>query len=288
MPSRLATLAIVLFWLGTSALLFQREIWPRLEPGAAPPFALYETDDSQPSILPGRWAAWHSGLNGKPVRYTITTSVVHHDKNKEDEFELIARLETPQPENVKKPLSLIRLETAYWVHRRRMVRFETSAAFRSTGSGPQSEINAEYTGAVKDGVCSIRREKTIKPQSDAEKIELEVSRTGTVLMPLHPLDRMEGLKGGHHWGLHLLDPTDSTSAAADTAPPRLVWVNAEVRRDPEKLRHAGGEIRRCWVVEYSGDGGEVGGSTWVDVADARVLKMTIRLGAHDSWELVRK
>lgn len=286
MPSRLVTFAIVLFWLGTSAWLFQSEIWPRLEPGVVPPFALYETDDSQPSILPGRWAAWHSGLNGDPVRYTITTSVVHHDQQKEDEFVLSARMVPWRPGDVLKPLSLKRLETSYRVHRRRMIGFETSVAFRSLDPGALGELNAEFVGEVKDGVCSVRRDKTLK--GDGETIDLEVSRTGTVLMPLHPLDRMEGLRGGNRWGLHLLDPTDSTSAAADTAPPRLVWVNAEVRREPQMLRHAGGDMRRCWVVDYSGDGGEVGGSTWVDVADARVLKMTIRLGAHDSWELVRK
>ena len=292
MPSRSLTITVILFWLGTCVWLFQREIWPRAEPGAVPLFKLYLTDDSQPSPLPVRWDAKQRVAKQNETRvfeYRLTTAVTHQDKAKEDTFVLSARLEPPRDPEKAKNFVLRRLESEYIVdERRRMIGLTASVVFRPTISPlAADEDTGEYEGTVERDTCSLSWEKTSGKRADRGKIEVDVSRTGLVLMPLHPVHLMEDLAPGRRWGCYLFDPVDQISAKSPSSSPRLIWVNAEVRKEEELLLFHTQE-RLCQVIDYEGDGGDVRGSTWVDVKDRRVLKMTIRLGPQDEWEIVRE
>src|SRR5436309_3009266 len=46
MPPRFVTVLVVLFWLGTSAWFFQREVWPSLRSGDPPPFVIDLVDEA--------------------------------------------------------------------------------------------------------------------------------------------------------------------------------------------------------------------------------------------------
>ena len=95
MPPHRITLFIVVFWLGMTAWLLWRDIWPSIAPGEPPSFAISRMDDnirSQPRVP---WKAQYIPRRGKPVDYTITTTVAYEAKT--DLFTLQARLRPVRP-----------------------------------------------------------------------------------------------------------------------------------------------------------------------------------------------
>src|SRR5262245_34235036 len=85
MPPRPLSLAIVLFWLGTTGYLFWHDLWPQLEPGQPPPFTIDLVEEAQtrrPQIL------WTVEQDGERV-LRARTSVEHPEKGV---FELVADL----------------------------------------------------------------------------------------------------------------------------------------------------------------------------------------------------
>src|SRR5262245_31082585 len=85
MPPRPLSLAIVLFWLGTTGYLFWHDLWPQLQPGQPPPFTIDLVEEAQtrrPQIL------WTVHQNGERV-LKARTSVGHPARGV---FELAADL----------------------------------------------------------------------------------------------------------------------------------------------------------------------------------------------------
>src|ERR1051326_3099009 len=82
MPPRLFTLAIVGFWLATSAWLFQREFWPWLRRGEAPPFSIDLAYEAQRSSSAASWSVFRGD---KRLGY-IHTWVEY--RREDDTFEL--------------------------------------------------------------------------------------------------------------------------------------------------------------------------------------------------------
>src|SRR5437764_9534885 len=101
MPPRSITLSVLVFWLALTAWLLWRDIWPSIAPGEPPSFAISRMDDTGRSRTVVTWKARNIPRRGKPVDYTITTTVDHEAKT--DVFTLQARLrpDRPAPEQVK-------------------------------------------------------------------------------------------------------------------------------------------------------------------------------------------
>ncbi len=282
MPSRTITIAIIAFWLGMTIWLADAEVWPRLQPGQPPPFTIDLMDDSQAMPVPTRWSAEHSygSSERKTASYSISSSVDHHSK--EDVFELFTRLEPRRGgTNIDEDLRLKKLETVYRLKRDgsivRLVRLDATITYLLGRFESTSRVTA-FAGEVDGNVCRLWREG----EGPGEAVAVGVSWSGAVLLPLHPIHRMEGLRPGQRWGMYLFDPL---SSAARTEP-HVTWVNVRVRSEKESLRwHT--QDRVCLVVDYDGGGSAVACSTWVDVEDSRVLRMTVRLGDSDSWDITR-
>ena len=280
MPSRSLCLAIVVFWMAMMTWLFRRDVWPRLAPGEPPPFTVDFADEKQDTRLPTRWIARQTstGKPDHPTPYTVTTLTTYDDRRRV--YELIARTEPrySEPDTLLPSHRLKRLTSAYRVTEKgELLGFHVKVDARGP-SKLAGDPHGDFTGLIVDGTCVLSWEQQGGGRAHGEE-RFEVSRTGTVLLPLHPLYRMRGLKPGKHWGVRLFDPLASTLAR-----PRTVWVNARVRPQTEPLRWNGRE-QLCLVVEYEGD--NVRGVTWVDTRDDRVLKLRVHLG-EDVWEIVRE
>jgi len=78
MPTRTITILIVVFWLGMLAWLMHAEVWPRIQPGQPPAFAVDLMDDSQDMPVPTRWKARHIYGDGESVDYRISSAVGHN------------------------------------------------------------------------------------------------------------------------------------------------------------------------------------------------------------------
>jgi hypothetical protein len=313
MPSRSVTLVIVAFWLGTTFWLLKREIIPRFESGLPPRFAFALTDDSdivaditktriremgltegtKAKLRETRWTVRRvSGTDEEnALTFTATTTVVHYDRQKEDEFDLVALLDTARgkPALDTELFRLGRLETAYQVRRDPISRYGTmlglkvSVSFRTGALAPVlGDQKGEVVGEAKDDVCRLRWKRRNNQERASGELEVPLTEGEMIFLPQHPLERMRGLWAGRRWGMYLLDPTDRAASAE----PRLVWVLAEVREDMEELAWSG-QDRRCRVIDYAGDHGDIKGSIWVDVENDRVLRMMARL--HDeTWNITRE
>jgi hypothetical protein len=166
-----------------------------------------------------------------------------------------------------------------------MVGLKALVEFRQGLLDRLGDQTGEFEGEVLGRVCRLGWEKQNKSERDQGTIDIEVSRGGAVLLPLHPPESVSGLWAGRRWGLYLLDPLDS--ASTPSAPPRLVWVNAEVRQELDELKWEK-RLHPCRVIDYTGDQGNVRGSIWVEAEGRRrrVLQMEVRLG-DDRWTIRR-
>lgn len=108
-----------------------------------------------------------------------------------------------------------------------------------------------------------------------------VSHMGSVLMPLHPVSRVSGLRPGQHWHQPLVDPLrDSFSALPGTRS-----LNAHVLPQPQVLQW--GDIQKsCLVIEYTNDENEPMGRTWVEQGTNLVLRQEAILEGN-RWIMTR-
>src|SRR5262245_44381988 len=81
MPSRFLTLGIVVFWLGSMAWLFVRDIWPNIRPGKRPPYTIDLASEADNRRVT-RWTVYRNGIR---VGHA-DTSILHRPFN--DTYEL--------------------------------------------------------------------------------------------------------------------------------------------------------------------------------------------------------
>ena len=281
MPSRTLTLAIVLFWLATAVWFFDRDVWPHLRPGDAPPYTIELADEATRLAVPVRWAL---SRNGQSLG-TLRTTIRYYDAD--DTFELTAaspELTLPRIAGLF-DIKILNLSDQIRVNREGELRaMQTDITVRV-----QAPLETTAKVAIAAAVHNGRLERhcrvelpvlgTIEPA-----LEPVPPTRGSVLNPLHPVPRLTGLRPGRHWRQPLVDPRSdilkavlanlpgggSASGLAARGPQVLL---AEVRPRPEAIAWEGGE-HACWVVEYRGDleGDEFRARTWVRVSDGLVLR----------------
>ncbi|MBI1916735.1 MAG: hypothetical protein HYS12_18675 [Planctomycetes bacterium] len=282
MPPRRITLSIVVFWLAMTAWLLWRDIWPSIAPGEPPSFAISRMDDNRSQSVV-TWKAQNIPRRGTPVDYTITTTVAHEAKT--DLFTLHAKLRPDRPAaDQVKLLQSMKLKSEYWVERvpgnmleARMLGLDVDVEFLAAPINPTGDRHGHFTGQVAGGACDLSWiTKGGKPAEHGSE-SLRVTYHGVVLLPLHPLERIRGLRPGRRWGCPLLDPLESS--ALFSSGPKVVWVNAEVLGRTETEQG-----KECLVIEYQG--GDISGTTWVDVKEDRVLRMEVWLGSGH-WVIKR-
>src|SRR5438105_1528824 len=85
MPTRGSLVIIVLFWLGMTGWLFQRDIWPNIRPGDPPRFAIDLADEAHQrdrGVI-----RWTIHRDGKPIPNGKANSWVQYEE-KDDTFQL--------------------------------------------------------------------------------------------------------------------------------------------------------------------------------------------------------
>jgi len=106
-----------------------------------------------------------------------------------------------------------------------------------------------------------------------------VAGHGSVLNPLHPLNRLKGLRAGQHWVQPMFDPLLVAVSSLITQAP-LRQLNAEVA--PGVLSWNGDEVS-CWKIEYRERGDKVAARTWVRRDDGLVLQQE---ASHAMMDLI--
>jgi hypothetical protein len=299
MPPRWLSVAIIAFWLGTTGWLIYRDVWPSLLPNQAPPYTIDLEDEVQNQQGHIPWTVYY---NDSPyLRAETWVEPNPADQTFALKAELHPLIRTKESAGGPAPFSgLVEIRKAtstYTVTRGgdlRSVRLELSAVFGGLAPG-----EGTLTGDVRDGRFRphLRASSPALPNLDFDNDldPVPVSAHGSILSPMHPVNRIAGLRPGQTWRLPLVDPVRTVVSAlarkyvSDLAPgagDEEVVVTAQVLPQTKTLTRDGRPPVECLVVEYRGQGDDVTAETWVRADDGRVLRQEARRGG-ESWRLDR-
>ncbi|MBV9125908.1 MAG: hypothetical protein JO112_21365 [Planctomycetes bacterium] len=301
MPARHHILAILLFWGASSSWLLYHDLWPLylpgrlppfttglaaslevavaswLLPGEAPPFAIDLVDEAQSQRTNNHiyWTIYKDDNKDLDMGY-VQTWVQYHEND--DTFDVISLYKywengrRPKDTNAKGRDPNLIIESHYRVTRQGELR-GIEALGKITQDLPLTSQKIEVSGKVRGNVVNERFlshakiETTLSPTTLSSKpfeLDLEpvaMPSRGSVLNPMHPLNRIKGLRPGQHWRMPLIDPlTDALRGTAAklnlpagmlSQDQNLHSLEAEVLPQPQTLTWGGQEIS-CLVIEYHG------------------------------------
>jgi hypothetical protein len=320
MPSRWLRFVIVLFWLTTTGWLFWHDLWPKWRPGEPPSFHIDDVEEVQHADrVPSRifWTVQRQ-KEGQNRFYPVFQASTWVEGQEEDVYTLntdmkAARDPSSQPVEVAKLFKVEGITSSYRVNRAGQLRGLEAAVtvrpdwdksswlskiFQPSSPPARNNFLAERIrlriwGEVRDhrffAHCSAARlsgngeflDKPIQFNLPAA----DVSYTGSVLMPLHPVSRIRGLRLGQSWRQPLVDPLRDAFASLPGFSGGVRWLNACVLPRPQMLEQDGSSTS-CLVIEYTNDENEVMGRTWVEQDGERVLQQEAIL-EDDRWILKR-
>jgi hypothetical protein len=275
MPSRHTVLFILAFWLGTTGWLFYRDLWPRLRPGAAPPFTIDLADEAQAPAT--RWVVFQDGR-----RLGRATTGVEYDE-KSDTFNVRGEFKLWLLSDMRGTANMT-FDTSYLVSREGELRHINALGTFILGEEPHRlEGKGHLDGPVKDGSFRPHLWGSLQGAEGARDLDpVPVSARGSVFNPLQPVNRISGLRRGQQWRMPLVDPMQEViSVAGSVFIPFLKThesatriLQAEVLRDTQTLRLRNQmESEVCLVIEYSGD--DLSARTWVREIDGLVLRQEV-------------
>jgi hypothetical protein len=278
-------LAIVAFWIGSSAWLFYRDLWPHLRPNEPPPYTIDLADEARQHAPAIQWRI----KRGDHTIGAVQTAVRYHPSD--DTFEMQSKIPRINLGNIG-PLQVAAraLSSTYRVTRDgelREVMIEGSPEFHVPGRFLDAEIPTRLTlqGKVDNGLFTAMGDVEWDGKKYALPLEpVPVSGRGSILNPLHPVNRIVGLRPGQHWRVPLVDPlAESVQAMVQKNPvfeilakqvPRARTLEAEVLSDRATLSWHDSDVV-CLVIEYRQD--DVLAHTWVRESDGLVLRQEASL-----------
>jgi hypothetical protein len=275
MPPRWLSLAIVVFWLGTTGWLFWHDLWPRYRPGNPPPFTIDLTEEVQNKERIIGWTVYQNGQ-----KMFAATTWVHYDE-RDDSFSLYAKyVPVTRGRGLVRGLALKHFTSCDRVSRE--------------GDLLATEVHLELdtfdldiTGEVRDGVLRPRLRSMVLDVPEAlQPSPVKLPTHGSMFQPLHPLNRIEGLRPGQTWRQPCFNPlADSFKALALFGGSRSGerYMSARVLPEPQTCTIQN-RTKTCLVIEYTGADGNA--RTWVEQSSGLVLRQEADLEG-DEWEMRR-
>jgi hypothetical protein len=268
MPSRPLILAILAFWLATTTWLIYREILPGLQSGEPPPYSIDLADEVSAQSI-----SWRALQDGKDIG-TVLTQV---RRQPDHTFALDADFKADRLNLLG--VEVKNLRSRYTVTRGGDLR-ELSIMLKFLFRGQAIELG--IAGKVEQGVFSpalavegIDVQRTPLPKLNP----VPVAGHGNILNPLHPLNRLRGLRAKQRWIQPVVDPL-MMSVSSLIAPPPVRQLEAEV--DSSALFWNEAEVL-CWRIDYRERADKVAARTWVRREDGLVLQQE---ASHAGRELV--
>jgi hypothetical protein len=263
MPSRRATLGILLLWLGALGWMVYRAHRESGEPPRLTIDMLAEVG-AENTV----WEGFRDGGRVASVR-TEVGRVLRRP--------LELRCHYSLDNFLYRGLTVKSLSSTYGVTSRGVLRELSARVTLTLPSGKDSET--DITGSLEAGRFTplLQHGGVGHPQT-----AVEVASRGQVLNVLHPLHKMAGLYAGRSWRVPLLDPL----AVAAAAPAGLTMRTAAARVEAADLEWEGKPVP-CWRVDYREDDGAVALRVWVRILDDLVLQHEAHSGGA-TLVLVRK
>jgi hypothetical protein len=112
-----------------------------------------------------------------------------------------------------------------------------------------------------------------------------VATHGSVLLPMHPVNRIRGVRPGQRWTMPVLDPLEDSVRALLGQGAQARTLAARVRPEPEEFDRPGRQAAPCLVIDYTGD--DMTAQTWVEQKSGLVLRQEATMsGTH--WAMYRE
>jgi hypothetical protein len=261
------------------AWLFWREIAAELVPGQPPPFTIDLADEAQLRAPRIRWTVLRATSQGEKRIGKARTWVTY--RSDDNTFEMHIEIEDLVLSSGLFTVRVPQLASMYRVDCDGRLQ-EITGRGRATLAVPlltsPVELKGQLTGAVRQGRfwprCQV--EAPAFGRLEPEMKSVEVSAHGSVLNPLHPVNRIAGLRPGQRWRMPRVDPlAESVVATAvdylkipalDPGPRSL---DAQVLPQARSLLWRNREVP-CLVIEYRSN--DLAGCTWVRHSDGLVLR----------------
>jgi hypothetical protein len=283
MPPRWLCILIILCWLSLNGWLFWQELLPQVLPGQPPPFSIDLVEEAQTERIPTTWTVEHNGREA----FLAKTRIEHPHR---DVFELVADYRPVKAADVSAyGIRLSKMFSTYRVNSGGDL-LGLEVHYEGTPEFPLPFLQGQFEITIAGEVESGRLKPTLSVTAGGHKkqgvpmTELEVGRGGAVLLPLHPVKRLRGLKPGQTWRTVILDPIPDSIVAVQGLTGEARVVTARVRSWVELFSWGRRTDVPCLVIDYEGDRVKV--STWVSHDDGAVLCQEAKLGSVQ-WSLYR-
>ncbi len=293
MPSRWACLTIILCWLGFNGYLLYHDLLPRLLPGQPPPYTIDLVEEAQTRRPATDWTVLHEGEPAFRARTSVTQPEGEHDV-----FELNAEFmplhdATPLKDAPPVPIGQIlvkRMSSRYRVNSAGDL-LGLAATIEGSPEAPLLQLvvpkfTARIAGTVSGGELALRLRLEL-PGRELE-FDLPAVRTppgGSVLLPLHPVNRLRGLRPGQSWTLNVLNPLEAVRAALQRSSAEPRPLRARVVEAPRPFTWGKRREVECLLVEHEGDGLRI--TTWVGRERGQVVAQEVVID-NERWALYRE
>ena len=271
MPSRLSVFAILVFWLGTLAVVVRRDVWPRVFSSGPPPVAV-EVGDEASQLLPTPWTIYR-GETRVGRLHTRTTYV--------------DATNTYQFTHEYSSLQLDAAGVRFVVPKLTMVtNVARDGSLRGQSFDGQLELPAlklsgrlSVTGRVAGGQLVGTCEYKIPGFEGTRDLPPVPVPNGHALNTLQVVNRVTGIRPRQEWVVHEVNPlSDAVGLLAREVLGKAGVTLPEAKRDSLIARVSSAtqdmtwkdEPVPCWVIEYRD--AEVKARTWVRASDGKVLK----------------
>jgi hypothetical protein len=291
MPPRWACVLIVVTWLAVNGWLFYHDLLPRLLPGQPPPYTvdLLEEVQDRRWMRPVGWTVYHNDNKALSAK----THVEHPAR---DTFELVAeyRPVSGLPHARMPPLLVSSLTSRYRVNAAGdllglSIHLEGRPDFPFLRGSPllqgrlPSDLAVDITGRAEATRLTLEAhiagyEKPIQFPA------VEARRGGAVLLPLHPVNRLRGLRAGQSWAMTVFDPIKAV-VGSFTGSDGTSLARCRVRDEPEPFSHGRRNEVTCLVIDYESD--DFTGTTRVARDTGLILSQEAVLGKNNRWAMFR-
>jgi hypothetical protein len=248
MPSRLVSLAILVYWCIASFYLLTWELLPELTLGYPPDLrSIAAAGDAD------RPVTWSMQIIDDPrapeVRRSIGTAVTSSKRLLDGWFELTSRASFDAGHALKGTVFATKMS----------VRFELASVYRVDPSGNLRSFDMKVTpggsnetlitvqGRLKKGVMEVVS-KGLLPILNRE-LSFPYEPRGVIHDALGPLDRLPGLHVGQRWDTRVVSPFTGQVESVRVEVPRRVLIhwNGQPVSSFEVVHHAGPITARTWV-----------------------------------------
>jgi hypothetical protein len=267
MPPKIITAGILAFWLAMTGLLIHREVVPMMLAEAFPNFQPDLTDEIGSPLV-----GWNIFRDGKRIG-SGTSKVVAGDGGN---FEFRSTFHFDKL--AIGPVHIRRMENLYRVTEDgKLLAFGTTVAGNFDGVKPAFGV-PDYTISIKGDVINDMIEPRVSLPGFEHKLDkIHLKQEGSIVNPMHLINRLRGLRPGMTWKVKRLDAFDALAnqlggLAKDTKVPDLI---ATVKADTLQWDHK--EVA-CNVIEYREPGKEISARTWVRRNDGLVLQQEAMFG----------